>query len=114
MRMRYCIEIKDAPPAECCFAYFDTEEFLARHLFEYEKIDLSVDEVYGTDDDPYLIIECRFPREQRAAFLHAIDMLPSLMAYAGKTDYDDYCRDRMMKAMQFMQAVPMSGSTLIQ
>ncbi len=91
MALRYVIEITDDPSGHCCFSYIDTEDSLAGILFEHLKIDAEQEMVFHRDNDPYRIVVCRVPREQREAFLRAMDLLPSLMEYAGRTDYEEYC-----------------------
>ena len=88
---RYCLEIKDRPSPYNWFAYFDTADHLAQFLFDYEKVDVTVEEEYGKEEDPYRILLVRIPGEQRQAFLKVIDILPGLMEYVGKLDYDDFC-----------------------
>ena len=102
MKTRYCIEITGDPSPDYHFAYFDTDEYLAFFLFKYERIDVTIDAEYGAEDDPYRMVECRVPKEQRKAFLHAMDLLPAFMAYAGKADYTDYCREFFLNAGQFL------------
>jgi len=104
--MRYCFEIADGFSPDDCFAYVDTEEHLAGFLFSYERVGMTIEEEFGADGDPYRIILCRVPRERRAAFLKVIDLLPGLMAYAGRKDYDAYCTDLMTRAAQCFRAGP--------
>ena len=68
--------------------YFDTHDHLADFLFEHEHVSITVEGEFGDEDEPYGIILCRIAREDRESFLHAVELLPSLMAYVGKTDYD--------------------------
>ena len=110
MKRRYCIEIADGPSPYYHFAYFDTDEYLADCLFAHEKVDVTVEGEYGNEEDPYRIILCRIPRQHRKGFLHAIDLLPGLMAYAGKTGYDDYCMDVLATAAQYAEKREDRGS----
>ena len=102
MGTAYFFEIKDEWSKDCCFSYFDTEEHLADFLFEYEKVDVTVDGEFGADDDPYRIILCHVPRNQRQGFLRALGMLPELMLHVGRMDYDQYCHTFMMDADQYL------------
>ena len=102
MGARYIFEIKDGPSRYDHFAYFDTEEYLADFLFEYEHVDVTKEGEFGAEDDPYRLIMCRIPRKQRERFLRCAEMLPGLMAYVGKNDYDEFCRDFMTNAARYM------------
>jgi len=48
---------------------------------------------YGVEEEPYRVIECRIPKDQRDGFLSCINLLPQVMNYVGRTDYVDYCRE---------------------
>ena len=98
MANRYYFEITDGPKPYYCFAYFDTEDHLGSYLFELEHVDVTVESEYGAEDDPYRIILCRIPLDQRDNFLHVVELLPELMNYVGNTDYDDYCMNFMKNA----------------
>ena len=98
MGTRYCFEISDGPRTDYWFAYFDTSDRLGSFLFEQEKVKMTVEGIYGKAEDPYRIVLCRIPREQRDAFLNTVDLLPGLMEYAGKKGYDDFCRGVMLNA----------------
>jgi len=98
MGPRYCFEIADGPAMYYWFAYFDTHDHLADFLFEHEHVSITVEGEFGAEDDPYRIILCRIARKDRESFLHAVDLLPSLMAYVGKTDYDEFCQGVMLDA----------------
>ncbi len=113
MVSRYCMEIKDGPSPYNWFAYFDTDDRLAQFLFDYEKVDITVEGEYGKQEDPYRIILVRIPGSQRLAFLKVIDLLPGLMEYLGKTDYDDFCRgvladaDRIVTGRRTGKRIPL-------
>ena len=102
MGTRYCFEIVDGPAMYYWFAYFDTHDHLADFLFEYEHVNITVEGEFGDEEEPYKIILCRIAREDRESFLHAVELLPSLMEYVGKTDYDEYCRGFMMDAYRYV------------
>ena len=110
MGSRYCFEIMDAPLQYNYFAYFDTDDHLGHFLFSHENIDVTVEGEYGAEDDPYRIMLCRVPRRQRDEFLRAVDQLPDLMAYVGKTDYDDFCRHVMTDARKWFAKQGYSGT----
>ena len=93
MKQRFAMEILNESPAFCGFAYFDTEEHLADILFADAGVDVEILREYGTEEDPYRVIECRIPKDQRARFLGCIDLLPQVMGYVGRTDYVDYCQE---------------------
>ena len=93
MKQRFAIEILNEPPAFCGFAYFDTEDHLADILFADAGVDVEILREYGAEEDPYRVIECRVPKDQRARFLGCIDLLPQVMGYVRRSDYVDYCRE---------------------
>lgn len=89
----YVAEIAYGLSTHYGFSYIDTKDGLADLLFDRLKVDVIPDRVFSFDNDPYRIIMCKIPRNQREAFLHAMELLPSLMAYAGNDDYEEYCRN---------------------
>lgn len=99
---RYVAEISYGLSAQYGFAYIDTEDGLADFLFHHFKIDVEPDTVFHYEGDPYRIVMCKIPRDQREAFLNAIDLLPSLMDYVGKTDYESYCLEFFMNAGRWL------------
>ena len=44
--------------------------------------------------------------------LRVIDLLPGLMAYVGRTDYDEFCLNMMIRATQYAKSKRMPGSRL--
>ena len=102
MKPRYCFEIAEDLSTHYCFSYMDTVDNLADFLFSHLKIDVEREMEFHYDDDPVKIVMCKVPRDKREAFLEAVDLLPDLMAYAGKTGYDDYCMDLMRNAARFI------------
>ena len=102
MKSRYCFEIADDISAYYCFSYIDSEDNLADFLFKQMKVNVEPQMEFHNDDDPFKIVMCRIPRQQREAFLEAVDMLPGLMAYVGRAGYDEYCLDLMKSASQFL------------
>ena len=102
MGRRYCIEIAEEQSPYYCFSYIDTEDHLADCLFSHLKVNVEFQAEFSCDRDPYRIILCRIPREQRKAFLRSVGLLPGLMAYAGKTDYDEYCAAFMENARRYV------------
>ena len=64
-------------------------------LFNFYHVDVTVENVFGNEDEKYRIILCRIPRNQREAFLKAVALIPGLMDYTGHTDYEDFCRNVM-------------------
>ena len=109
MSHRYCIEIAEDLNTRYCFSYIDTEDELASVLFSHLKIDVEPEMEFHYDDDPFKIVMCHIPREQRKEFLRAVDLLPELMAYAGIEGYDEYCQDLMKKAARFLAGQKESG-----
>lgn len=98
----YYIEITDGPSADYHFAYFDSHDHLADFLFSHENLDVSVEGEFGADDDPYRIIMCSVPRNQRKHFLSTLALIPGLMEYAGREGYDEFCMDFMRGADRYM------------
>ncbi len=111
MSFRYVIEILDAPAEECCFSYIDTEDNLADFVFDRQKVRVTTD-MEIQYDDPFKVKVCRIPRKQRKAFLRAIDMLPGFMAYAGRKDYDEYCRGFFENARMYMMNAGTGGGSI--
>ena len=110
MSQRYVAEISYGLSTHYGFSYIDTEDGLADLLFKHLKVDVIPDtEVHG-DGEPYRIVMCKVPREQREEFLRAIELLPALMEYAGKTDYEDYCRQFFTKVYRWMEKQETAGS----
>ena len=102
MKPRYCFEIAEDLSTHYCFSYMDTVDNLADFLFDHLKINVEPEMEFHYDDDPFKIVMCRVPRSQREDFLNAVDLLPGLMEYAGKTGYDAYCMDLMRNAARFI------------
>ena len=98
----YVVGIEYGLSTHCGFSYIDTKDGLADLLFDHLKVEVILDREFGFDNDPYRIIMCKVPRHQREAFLRAMDLLPSLMAYAGHTDYEEYCRNFFRFANRWM------------
>lgn len=109
---RYIFEITDGPSKDYDFAYFDTKDHLAGFLFAHEHVDVTIEGEYGAEDDPYRIMLCQVPREQRDGFMRYVDMIPGLMAYAGKKDYDDFCMNFMMDAAHFFDGREKAGRSI--
>ena len=112
MNPRYMFEICDGISPYYYFAYFDTEEHLADFLFAHENVDVTIENEFAAEDDPYHIILCRVPKKNRDGFLRVIDLLPGLMAYVGRTDYDEFCLNMMIRATQYAKSKRMPGSRL--
>ena len=105
MPRRYVVELVDGPSTHYGFAYIDTEDNLAALVFDHLKVDAQTDMVFQLEeDDPYRIVMVRIPRDQREAFLHAIDLLPAFMAKAGMADYEEYCRAFFTKAGRWLKS----------
>ena len=102
MGIRYCIEIAGGPAGTSCFAYVDSPDGLADIVLDHLKVDAGKEMVFRNKKDPYRIILCRIPQEQREAFFRAIDLLPAFMAYDGRADYEDYCRGFFTTAYRYM------------
>ncbi len=112
MGHRYYFEILDeTTPDYNWFSYFDTEDGLAASLFRFLEIDVTIEQEFWNEEDPYRIILCRIPRKQREAFLEAIELIPGLMDYTGHTDYRDFCRNVMMDALKYKLKRGVSGKT---
>ena len=84
------------------FSYIDTKDGLADLLFDHLKVSVMPDREFSFENDPYRVIMCKVPRTQRDAFLHAVELLPSLMAYAGNDDYEEYCTNFFRFANRWM------------
>ena len=110
MGSRYCFEIADGPAMYYWFAYFDTHDHLADCLFDHEHVSVTVEDEFAGDDDPYRIVLCRIARKDRERFLNAVDLLPSLMTYVGKTDYEAFCRAFLQDAYRFLSEQKSTGS----
>lgn len=102
MGNRYLVELTDGPSMYYGFSYIDTEDDLAHFLFDHLKVDVLPDMEFELGG-PYKAVMCRIPRQQRKAFLKAIDTLPDLMAYVGRTDYDDFCLEFFRRADRFLR-----------
>ena len=109
MNPRYCFEIAEDLSARYCFSFVDTEDGLASFLFSHLKVDVEEEMEFRYDDDPFRIVMCHIPRHQWEDFLRAIELLPGLMAYAGKEGYEEYCLDLMRNAAQFLRSRPDKG-----
>lgn len=110
---RYIAELTDGLSTHYTFSYIDTEDNLAALVFDHLKVDAEVDAVFQMeDDDPYRVVIVKIPRAQREAFLRAADLLPSFMAYAGKTDYEDYCREFFTKAARWLKEKETTGRSV--
>ena len=114
MSARYCVEIADGMSPDYCFSYFDTADHLADHLFSYLKVSTQTEMEFSNDVNDYRIIMVRIPREDRASFLRAIDLLPGLMAYAGYTDYDEFCTNFLLDAQDCLVTQQRKGSGMVQ
>lgn len=114
MSDRYCIEIADGMTPYYCFSYFDTADHLADHLFSYLKVSTEIEMEFSNEENDYRIIMARIPREDRENFLRAIDLLPALMAYAGYTDYDEFCTNFLLDARDCLVTRQQKGITPLQ
>ena len=104
MGVRYCVEIADGPSADYTFAYFDSDDHLADFLFRHEQVDVRIEGEFGADgEDPFRIILCSFPRDQRERFLATVEMIPGLMDYAGRKGYDAFCREFLLGAARYLE-----------
>ena len=109
---RYIAELTDGLSTCYSFAYIDTEDNLAALVFDHFKVDAETDFVFQLEeDDPYRVVGVKIPLSQREEFLRAVDLLPSFMAYAGKTDYEDYCRAFFLKANRWLAEKDAEGSS---
>lgn len=102
MKPRYCFEIAEDLSTHYCFSYIDTVDNLADFLFHHLKIDVEPEMEFHNDDDPFKVVMCKVPRDQREEFLKAVDLLPGLMDYVGKTGYDEFCLDLMKNAARYI------------
>lgn len=114
MNARYCIEITDGMSPDYCFTYFDTADHLADHLFSYLKVSKKIEMEFSNSENDYRVIIARIPREDRAGFLRVIDLLPAMMAYAGYTDYDEFCRNILLDAQDCLVTQQQKGSMRMQ
>lgn len=104
MEFRYCFEIMDSPAMYYWFAYFDTHDHLADFLFSHENVSVTIEGEFAAEEDPYRIVLCRIDKKDRENFLKAVDLLPSLMEYVGKTDYNEFCQGVMRDAHRYFNA----------
>ena len=100
MRRRSCLNTVNRSSGYDRFAYYDTDKYLADYLFAREKVDVTVEKEIVNKTDPYRIIRCRVPRDQREAFQRALDAMPDWLAYVGRKDYDAYCLSVLLDAVQ--------------
>lgn len=111
MAHRYVAELTDGMSDRYCFSYVDTDDNLAALLFNHLKLDVETDMIFQIKDDPYRIVTVKIPREQRETFLHAVDLLPAFMDYAGWTDYEAYCRAFFLNAHRWLAKKEAAGGT---
>ncbi len=111
MNPRNCFEIADGLSTEDCFAYIDSVDNLADFLFGQLKIDMEREMEFHHDGEPFKIVMCRIPRNQRETFLKAIDVLPGLMDYVGIAGYHEYCTEIMQNAARFLKEKENPGNT---
>lgn len=114
MSARYCIEITDGMCPDYSFIYFDTAGHLADHLFSCLKVSRQPEMEFSNSENDYRVIMVRIPREDRAGFLRVVDLLPALMAYAGYTDYDEFCTNFLLDAQDCLVTRQQKGSTTVQ
>ena len=110
MSARYCIEITDGMCPDYCFIYFDTADHLADHLFSYLKVSKRTEMEFSNNENDYRVIIARILREDQDSFLRVIDLLPAVMAYAGYTDYDEFCRNFLLDAQDCLVSQQRKGS----
>ena len=112
MSPRYLIEVTDGPSMYDSFSYIDTEDRLADFLFDHMKLDVKTEMEFPYEDTPYRIVLCRIPRDQRDFFLRAVDLLPALMDYVGRTDYEDCCRAFFRHADRYINGKRAAGEMI--
>ena len=111
MVSRYTAEIGHRLPARFTFSYVDTKNGLADLLFRHLKIEIVPEMELSNDGDPFRVVICRVPGEQREDFFRAVDLLPALMSYAGYTDYEKYCREFFLNAQRDTGVSGTAGET---
>lgn len=74
------------------YAFVDTKDYLADQLFIQEKVRVYFGKEAHRDDTEYCIIFCKVRKRDEAAFLTALQKLPSRMLLLGHTNYLDFCR----------------------
>ena len=114
MNPRNCFEIADGLSTDDCFAYIDSADNLADFLFDQLKIDAEREMEFHHGDEPFKIVMCRIPRQQRETFLKAIGVLPGLMDYVGITGYKEYCMEIMRNAARLLKGKEAAGNTPLQ
>lgn len=114
MSARYCIEITDGMSPDYCFTYFDTADHLADHLFSYLKVSKQTEMEFSNNENDYRVIIARIPREDRDGFLRVIDLLPGVMAYAGYTGYDEFCRNFLLDAQDCLVTQQRKRNMIVQ
>ena len=109
---------------ECKTAHYDVQylwangavprhyELQVRHYMAVMNIDVAyIACLFSNNENDYRVIIARIPREGRTSFLRVIDLLPALMAYAGYTDYDEYCRNFLLDAQDCLVTQQWKGNT---
>ncbi len=57
----------------------------------------------GGGDNPYWLILCKVPKDQRVRFMECIDLLPGVMENAGMKGYVNYCQRYISGFMQYIE-----------
>lgn len=84
------------------YAFVDTNDYLADSLFIQEKVRVYFGREAHRSDSDCCIIFCKVRKRDEAAFLTALQKLPSKMLLWEHTDYPDFCRSfqELMNAPQ--------------
>ena len=114
MNLKCYFEIADKTSPYNWFCYFDTQDNLAMILFRHNHIDVTIESVFGREDEPYRIVLCRIPRTQREGFLRTVFLIPAMMEYAGHTDYNDFCQELMQAALRVSLQRRRTGNAPVQ
>lgn len=73
------------------YAFVDTKDYLTDQLFIQEKVRVWFWREFLCPNSEYRIVCCKVRKRDKAAFLTALQKLPSKMLLFGHTDYLDFC-----------------------
>lgn len=85
------IQLESRSPFFHHYVFVDTKDYLADQLFIQEKVRVWFGHEFVCPDSEYRAIFCKVRKRDEAAFLTALQKLPSKMLLLGHTDYLDFC-----------------------
>ncbi len=86
----YVIEMTEPGAPFALVSYIDTEEGLAHYLFDHFKLEVKTVTEIHPDGDPYKFVICRVRSDDARLFYRAMDLLPAIIAYSGRKDFEEY------------------------